>query len=285
MGFGSVKNYVEQQVEGGATQVTYFRKAVSNATAAGVWCDLSYSPGNPVANFYAAEPLKAAVLDGNRGIYHGQNVSPATKHLKSLLTMCVTAAGVPLTLLLCDYLLYYPFVDMDSTDEQAMDNAVTLPRYQTGGGVMAFLVAQGSYAGGAQFSINYTNQAGISGRTSVLQTSNSATFAGTLVSSGAAAVSGAVGPFVSLQSGDSGIRSVEGITFLAPNGGIAALVLCKPLATANIREVTAPVERDYFLGSPSLPRVIDGAYLNFLALPNASLSAVPILGLAEFVWG
>lgn len=285
MGFAAVKQLVEQQVDRGAFQATTFRKVVSNATAAGIWCDLSYSPGNPVANFYATEPLAAATLDGTRGLFHGANVSPETKHLVRMHVQCVTAAGVPLTLLLCDYLLYYPFIDMDSTDPQDLTNTVTLPRHTSGDGVQAFLVAQGAYTGGASFTLNYTNQAGVAGRTTVASSSNSGTFAGSLVTSGAVGVAGARGPFVTLQAGDTGIRSVEQVTFLAPNGGIAALVLCRPLATLMLREITAPSERDFVTEMTALPRVVDGAYLNFLALPNASLSTVPILGMAEFAWG
>lgn len=282
MGFAAVKQLVERQVEQGAYHAISFRKVVSNATAAGVWCDLSYSPGNPVANFYATEPLVSATFDGNRGIYHGPAVAPLTKHVVRAHAQCVSAAGVPLTLLLCDYLLYYPFVDMDSTDPQPLTNTVTLPRFTDGNGVNAFLVAQGSYTGGASFTISYTNQAGVSGRTSVAVTSNAATFAGSLVSSGP---SGGTGPFIPLQAGDTGIRSVESITFAAPNGGIAALVLCRSLATLMVREVTAPSERDFTVDMTLLPQVQDGAYLNFLALPNASLATVPILGMAEFAWG
>jgi len=39
---------------------------------------------------------------------------------------------VPITMVMCDYLLFYPQVDMDSVDPQAMDNTVTLPRYESG---------------------------------------------------------------------------------------------------------------------------------------------------------
>lgn len=284
MGFSGVKDLVESQVDGGAYHATSFRKVVSNATVAGVWADLSYSPGNPVANFYATEPLVAATLNGTRGLYHGADVSPSTKHLLRLTSICTTANGAPQTLMLCDYLLYYPFIDMDSTDPQELTNAVTLPRYTTGQGVQAFLVAQGAYTGGADFTISYTNQSGTPGQTSVSTRSNSAGIAGSLVSSGATAVALARGPFIPLQAGDTGVRSVESITFASPNGGIAALVLCRPLATTRIREITAPVECDFTTEITSLPSVVDGAYLNFLTLPNASLSAVPILGLAEFSW-
>ncbi len=246
------------------------------------WVDLSMGAGNPPANFYASEPLVAATLLSRKGIYHGEAVSPSTKHL-SKLTLLSSAALVPLTLVLCDYLLYYPFVDMDSTDTQEFDNTVTLPRYTDGSGVKAFLVAQGAYIGGAQFSINYTNSDGVAGRVSPTITSNTLGLTANLISTGPNP--GTSGWNIPLQAGDSGIRSVQSITFASSNGGIAALVLCKALATTTIRENTAAVERDFFVDFPSMPRIQDGAYLNFLALPALNINNATFIGLADFVWG
>jgi hypothetical protein len=171
---------------------------------------------------------------------------------------------------------------MDSTDQQDMDNSVALPRYADGAGVQAFLVAQGTYVGGQTFSISYTNQAGVSGRTSQVVTSNTATAVGTLITSGVTA--GNFGPFIPLQSGDTGIRSVQSITFSSSNGGIASLVLCKPIAQTIVRELASPVEKEYSNDAAAYPRIVDGAYLNFIGLPNGSMSGVSIEGVAEFCW-
>lgn len=281
MGFANIAELVDA-VNGGSHQISSFRKNYGQATTAGVWFDLSMSPGNPVNNFYASSPLEAAVLNGREGIYHGENVSPATKHLFKTLIRANSATPLPLSVYMLDYLIYYPFVDMDSTDVQSFDNTVTLPRYSNGDGVMAFLVAQGTYVGGQSFSISYTNQSGVSGRTSPLVTSNVATSTGSLIGSGPSALN--FGPFIPLQSGDTGIRSVESITFSASNGGIAALVLCKPLAQTLIRELTAPVEKEYSNDAGLYPRIQDGAYINFIAMPNGSMSGVSIEGIAEFAW-
>jgi len=58
-----------------------------------------------------------------------------------------TANAVPLTMVLCDYLMFYPQVDMDSLDPQPLVNDITLPRYESGEGVRMFLVAQYPYVG------------------------------------------------------------------------------------------------------------------------------------------
>jgi hypothetical protein len=177
---------------------------------------------------------------------------------------------------------------MDSTDEQffnaGMDpqNIVNLPRYTTGQGVRAFLVAVTPYTGGQDFQINYTNQDGTSGRKSQICTANTGTYISSLVTSGVSARN--YGCFIPLQAGDTGIRSVESITFFGGNGGLGALVLCKPLATTEILAVNAPVVRNFVVDCPSLPKIYNGAYLNFLAFPAGSLAAAPIFGMANFIW-
>lgn len=48
------------------------------------------------------------------------------------MAMSSSATGLPLPLLLCDFLLYYPSVDDSVTDPQILDNTITLPRYTDG---------------------------------------------------------------------------------------------------------------------------------------------------------
>jgi hypothetical protein len=81
------------------------------------------SPGNPVPNFYAAAPLesKALAQSTDGGMYHGAAPGGTyTKHLRRIMALTVTTTAVPLPCILCDYLLYYPFVDMSVTDQQDM---------------------------------------------------------------------------------------------------------------------------------------------------------------------
>lgn len=264
-----------------------FRKVVSNATVAGTWCDLSYSPGNPPANFYATEPLVAATLSPIKGIDNGGSVAPDKKLIKKLFVYSASTAFQSSTLMLCDYVLYYPFIDGDDTAEQLLDNTVTLPRYTTGAGVRAMLVSQGSYTGNVTFQINYTNSSGVSGRLSPLVTTNTAALAATIVHSGTHV--GAEGPFIPLQAGDFGIRSVESITFSSPNGGILALVLVKPIIETGVSEVTAafatPSQYENFYDVVTANQIEDGAYLNFICLPNASLAAAVVSGMVITTWG
>ena len=57
-----------------------------------------------------------------------------------MLIMNTAANAVPNYVMMLDYLLYYPFVDMSVTDAQPLVNTVTLPRYTSGVGVQIMAV-------------------------------------------------------------------------------------------------------------------------------------------------
>jgi hypothetical protein len=43
-------------------------------------------------------------------------------------------------------------------------------------------------------------------------------------------------------------------------------------------EITAPVEKDYFLEAGVIPQIYDDAYLSFLCLPQGTLAATALMG-------
>lgn len=288
MSFKNVSDIVTAY-DDGQTLVTSWRKVPTQTTASGIWFDLSMSPGNPVPNYYAAAPLEAKTLSrsGDYGINHGGPVSPAIKHLKTFMAISVTATAAPLPLMLCDYLLYYPFVDMSVAggELQTMNNGTaSLTRYANGAGVCIMAVEVASQIGGAQFFVTYTNQDGTAGRITSTVTCNTQVVNGTIVSS-ASARGGSAGPFLPLQGSDTGVRLIEGVTFLgAGDVGLITLVLVKPLAYHSIQEITAPSERDFAIDFPSMPRIQDDAYLNMICHPVGTLASAQIFGLAEFIW-
>lgn len=283
MAFSNFSDFKTKVVDGGQKHSATFRKQTAVVTTAGVWFDGSNMSGHPVTNFYASTPLKAEYLLAREGVQHGPNVLTAQKHLKRALAVCSVA---PVNLLWIDSLLYYPFIDGDSTEAQALDNTNPLTRNTDGSGVMAYVVAQGTYTGGAEFFITYTNQDGVSGRTSKTCRSNLSTTAGTIIHSGPSAGALSNTWMIPLAQGDTGIRSVQEFTFLSANGGIFALVLCKDLGSMSIREANVPSEKDFLVDTGfNMPVIPDGAYLSFLVLPNASIAGAAIYGNIETVWG
>lgn len=283
-GFNSLKTLVETYSIDGKFKYTTWRKQPTQVTASGFWFDLSMSPGNPSPQYYASSPLvsKAMSQSVDGGIYHGPGISPLAMNLHKLTALSLTATVLPM--ILCDYLLYYPFVDEGIFgEEQLMTNSVTLPRYTDGEGVQMMAVVVGGQLGGQTFQVNYTNSAGVSGRTTRTVIMSTQAVNGTIVTT-SPATAGSGGPFIPLQTGDTGVRSIEGVTMNGEDVGVFTLVLIKPLADISLRGIDAPVEVDYFIDRPSMPRVYDDAYLNFICHPVGSLNAAPIHGDATFVW-
>ena len=284
-GFANVQALGDALLAGRSTYATW-RKSPSQVSTAGVWFDLSMSPGNPAPQYYAASPMVARTLtqSADGGLFHGGAVAPASKHLSRVTALTTTATALPLPMILCDYLLFYPFVDEGSTDEQPMDNTTTLTRYTDGAGVQVMAVSVAGRTGGQTFRFTYTNQAGVSGRVSQTVIQNTAAANGNIVTSQNTNNS-ARGPFIPLQEGDTGVRSIESVQMISgPDVGLFSLVLVKPLAQAMIRGIDAPVEVDYFTDFGQLPQIVDDAYLNFIVCPRGTLAATAIHGDITTVW-
>ena len=289
-GFRNLRELSDAQ-DAGRYLYASFRKQATQTTAAGVWFDLSMSPGNPAPNYYIGSPgvfvpLKQST-DG--GIRHGGNVNAQgqKKFLRKLMAMTPTATATPLSCNLLDYIGFYGFIDESVLDEQAMDNTTPLPRHVAGAGVQLMPVVVAGQTGGQTFTVNYTNQDGVAGRITPAVTMSTQFVNGTILHSlGAGAAYANNGPFLPLQIGDSGVRSVQSVTIGGVGDvGLFALVLVKPLATFSLFGIDAATEVDYFTDMAAMPEIVDDAYLNFIALPNGTLSGAPIHGLLETTWG
>lgn len=291
-GFRTVGDFANADLLG-QCWITQFRKAVASAaTTTNAWIDYSYFAGSPAANFYASSPSVAALVEASRGIYV-PTVSPMTQHLKSMMVMTAnttTAVNSRQRLVLCDYLLYYPFIDTDAIgEEQLMDNTVPLPRY-TSGRVIA--VAQSAASAIGTFTFTYTNQDGVAGRVSQASRTFIVAGGGQVVS--ADGVGASYNPYCTLQLGDTGVRSIESVTFTAAGGGLMALVIVKPLfngyVTQECRTTTgvaygAANEFVSLIHAAGAPQIKDGAVLNFFAEGTAgSLASSMLVGTLETVW-
>lgn len=288
-GFANARRLADAQ-DAGKYLYASFRKQATQTTGAGVWFDLSMSPGNPAPQYYIGTPgvftPMAQSTDG--GLRHGGNVSPAKKFLRKCMAMCPTAAAAnPLPLKLLDYLGFYGFIDESVLDEQTLDNTQAITRYTSGEGVQLMPVVVAGHTGGQPFTVTYTNQAGVAGRVTRSVVMGTQIVNGTILHSmQAGATYPHSGPFLPLQAGDSGVRSVQSVTIGGVGDvGLFALVLVKPLATIALRGIDAATEVDYLTDMASLPQIADDAYLNFIALPQGTLSGAPIIGVLETCWG
>ena len=284
-GFRSVKKYAEAW-DAGRSYTSHFRKVFTTATSA--WQDCSMQTGGPPAQYYASDPLSAATLSASRGFYHGDSKAPARKYLTHF-SMVGTAFGLTGTAILCDYVLYYPFIDADDLTTQAMDNTVTLPRYTDGEGLKVIAVAlTASTPIGGQFTFEYVNQDGATKTSPVNQLCpfGSAVSVGTILTAINGVSSAPVlGPFVALNSADSGIRQINSVTFSSTNAGLMALAIVKPLVTLGVREINVENEMELVTTLTPPPEVKDGAYLNYLFWPAQGISGATIMtGKLQFIW-
>lgn len=288
-------------IDAGKTHVSTFRKTVaSSATAANDFVDYTYFAGNPPANFYASAPLEAAYVENIRSIYVPTMTNGETQWLKSITGMSAASSATGTSNqnqrhLLADYLMYYPFIDTDAVGEQQdMVQTVSLPSRYASGQIMC--VAQSASSTVGTFTVSYTNQDGVAGRTSQLTYTKVVAGGGILVSSPTNSVAGSL-PFVGLQAGDTGVRSIESVTFTAAGGGLMALVIVQPLfnwyTTEECRRTTATVF-DSFGSATYFETVLmrqpveikNGAVLGNIGLGNAgSLASSILVGTLQTVWG
>ncbi len=298
MGFQTVRAWADSEADG-RSWLSFFRKVPpSTATIAGQWFDYSTASGVPVPNYYASAPLVAATLEGREGIYiPEQNTA---RYLKRTIVMSAAASVTGTTnqnqpLMLLDYLLYYPFIDLDAAgEEQVMDNTVTLPRYTDGVGVQAMIVAQAPTVGGGSLTLKYIDDQDVERTTSTIFCA-AAQPSGALVTAVAAAAG--LSPFVPINAGVRGIKSIVGATVAVANGGLAAIVLVKPHEMSYAREecrrpTSSPTESygdaaeiERVRMRAGAPEIKAGAFLGWIGRGVAgSLASAPLVGMIESFW-
>jgi hypothetical protein len=277
MTIANIRQLVKAELDGQVRDY-HFRKVPSQTTQAS-WFDLSLSAGNPPPKYWfdsTPAVAKAISQSADGGFYHGANVSPQKKFLRSLRAGVYFQATVPAPMILCDYLLYYPTLDDGTTSLQTLDNTVTIPRYTDGAGVQMIMVSLAGRNGGSTYTIKYTNSDGVANRTATSIQMTTSTVGALLngVSNGVAHSM----PFIPLQYGDSGVRSIESVQLNIEDVGLFALILVKPLATIGAKQLGFIHEKDYFLNNVELPEIKDDAFLGMLIQPTASLASTAIIG-------
>lgn len=278
-------------INNGAKVDSSFIKIPSQTTTAYWWFDTSMAFGSPPVNLFPGNELTSTISVGGLysgsydGIYHGPNVSPSQKVLYQL-GLTTTNANMVGIFKLLDYVMWYPFINLETPTVQTFVNNVTLPRYTTGAGVIPMLVCQQATLGGGAFTFNYIDQDGIAATSPINYYTVSACPQGSIATYQPAQV-GNLGPFLQLAYGDTGIRSITSFTNvggLGGAGGLGALVLVNPLCDTAIREINTTTELS-FINEHSMPPVIlDGAYLNFIVNCAGSLAATSFTGYANFAW-
>lgn len=253
---------------------------------AGVWMDMTYAAGIPVANYYAAAPYVSATLAATDGINHGPAVNAAgyRKYLHKALLMPVTAIGQA-AFMVHDIVMFYPFVDGDG-GEQPLDNQIAIPRYG-GVGCKIMLVSQGAgVANAANTQITYTSADDVQ-QTMTIYTCNTGT-AGQLIGAPPPGTSVEVrnaSPYLPLVAGDRGVKRVDTVNMLSGCGGIFAVVICKPLGIISMQaSETTPIEVDFMRDRFRTNELEDGAYIGIAGISSTTAAPATLHGQFDFIW-
>jgi hypothetical protein len=240
-----------------------------------------------------SQTVTAQTITGTQytnGIQHGGNVSTDVKHLVNASIFSAAITTAPAIFMLIDILAVYPINTVTLTSVQNFLSQAAWPRYADGKGVRAYIVPSVVMgAGTPTVRLGYTNTVPTSGRLTPaapsLPVMNATAPVGQIAYSGTGV--GKYGPFIPLDAGDAGISSVQNIQLSATaTSGCYNLVICKPIATLPITTVGVAAERDFLNMMPSLPRIYDGACLNWLMYAGA-LTPVnsAFYGHIDTVWG
>lgn len=285
VGFNSIRSYVEAEEAGKFTHASFRKTPTLGPTIGYGQYDLSYSSGNPPANYYATTPLIAATLDGFRGIFHGDDVTDGSKFIQKIAICCTATNNALGNYFLCDYVLYYPFIDGDTSDEQLLDNTVTLPRYETGEGLFPIMVVMNSNTVTGTFTFTYTDSDGNvrTSPTNVVSPTAGALTSGTIATSEPAGSPGLA--VLRLEGGEKGVRSINSVTFSVLSGGLFAIVLVRKLAVISITETASVAEKEFITGNAGMPEIKNGAFLGFISSTNSSLSGQTLIGNINYIWG
>jgi hypothetical protein len=269
--------------EGGFHLQPFYKVWPSTFATANAWWDCTISGNFPRASYYAGDDLVFTPYPSgdHLSFFHGGNVSPKQKVLRTINIMGNHANLAPSRYILCDFLGFAGGISWETNETQTINNTFTLPRYADGKGVRAMIVQLFGNNANAVYTINYRNCAD--------QDVDSQTIRANALGTGAlqhAWTAANYDPFINLNAGCAGMKRVNSITVSSQGAGVAVLVLVKPIAEVIFRDATlfAPVEVDYFTDKNELPIIYDGAKLNFIftsvGAPNTRITQ----GYLEFIW-
>lgn len=301
MGFSSQDDLIASiTVDGQVGRIDY-QKTTAVAGVAGTWTDLGTATGSTPVDAYAGTSLTFVETDdtySGGAVYHGGDVSTATKHFLNASASVFAAAGAPWILMCVDQVGYVPITTTDVTGTGSRTVTMTpisntgakVDRWANGAGLRAYFSTEvAPTAGGPNLTtFTYTNQAGTTGKTLAATVGFAATpVTGMIPHSGNAATR--YGPFLPLAAGDSGIRDIENFTL---SGGTAytgsgqlVLHLVRPLWQIPIPASGILTERDFVNQLPSLPKIPDGACIRFLLFQTgATTTTSPVNVFCDYGW-
>ena len=295
MGWSSQDDLINQITTNGKYGNAFYNKTLASAGTAGHWTLLAGHAGFPAAATFTGADLTYVPTDDTWSegtLYHGGNVSTATKHFLTAGASVVAAAGAPWYLMAIDLVGFVPLsgANVSSTGTKTVTMTAigsgggTGNRYPNGAGLEMFVAADTALGANAPTCIvNYLDTGGGAGATTTF-TSTASLGVGQLLNSGTAA--NKYNPFLPKAAGDTGISDIVSLVWAgtAHASGSVIIGLCKPLWTIPVPATGLYTKLDFVNAFPSLPRIRDGANIQFLLFQSgATTSAGSIM--VDFDWG
>jgi hypothetical protein len=295
MGFSSQDDLLLQITTNGKYGNAFSTKTLSSAGTAGHWTLLSGHAGFPAASTFTGTDLTFVPTDDtwSEGVIpHGGNVSTATKHFLGAGATVVAAAGAPWFLMAIDLVGFVPLsgtnVSTTGTKTVTMtaigSSGSTGDRYPAGVGLQMFVAADAALGANAPTCIvNYLDTGGGAGATTTF-TSTASLGIGQLLNSGTAA--NKYNPFLPLAAGDLGVSDIVSLVWAgtAHASGTVIIGLCKPLWTIPIPATGLYTKMDFLNAFPSLPRIRDGANIQFLMFQTGATTSAGTI-MIDFDYG
>ena len=244
-----------------------FMKSGTAADTAGCWYCTSKDNGFPGSWSTGAPGLNGRATDGTTSADYGCIPIPNAAVGANYLTAVEIASSVAHTHDFFDVLWVNSNLNTTATTAQTINSVALPPRDVDGttdgeGCTIAMLVSNvlSNTAANAGITISYTNSKGVSGRTATLSA-----IAGSQLP--ATAVVGTIIWF-QLAAGDTGVRSIQSITFGTSLGsGIVSLLICRDIAT--IGTTAANITAAKVIGTPGI-RLYNGTCMLHNVLASAT---------------
>lgn len=284
MGFSSADDLVTQITTNGKYGNCFSNKTFAAAQTAGTWTLLSGHNGFPAASTFTGTDLTYVPTDDTWSegtIYHGGDVSTATKHVLGAGATIVAAAGAPWIVMAIDLIGFVPLsgTNVSTTGTKTVTMTAlgsgggTGDRYPTGTGLELFVAADTALGANAPTCvINYSDPGGGAGATTTF-TSTASLGIGALLNTGTAA--NKFNPFLAKAAGDTGVSDIVSLVWsgTAHASGTVIIGLCKPLFTIPVPATGLYTKVDFLNAFPSLPRIRDGANIQFLVFNTGATSS------------
>jgi hypothetical protein len=294
MGWTSQDDLINQITVNGKYGNAFYNKTLSSAGTAGHWTLLSGHAGTPPAATFTGADLTYVATDdtwSEGAVYTGGDVSTATKHVLGAGAAVVAAAGAPWYIMAIDLVGFVPLSGTNLTTTGTKTVTMTAisntgskgDRYANGAGLKLFVAADGALGANAPTCIiNYSDTGGAAGATTTF-TSTASLGIGQLLNSGTAA--NKYNPFLPLAAGDTGVSDIVSLVWSgsAHASGSVIIGLCAPLFTIPVPATGLYTKVDFLNAFPSLPRIKDGANIQFLMFQTGATSSGGTI-MVDFDW-